>query len=173
MGIIVVSWWARQPSVATNNGSTTQVKAATTDDIATYTNDYIRMQIPKRFVAKQPTIGTGKPIYFQQLLTAPIQNSGGVFSDQLAVVVGALPLGGLPQVSDIQLRARSSEYVPIQTDSANVVAYESIHSSTYEVGYFTSNGQMYTSIVASTSLANKNQAKELVKNAVLSLEWHD
>lgn len=173
LGVLIVSWWARQPSVSTPTTGVSQVKAATTDDTVEYINDYLRMQLPKRFVAKQPVIGSGKPIYFQQLLTAPLQNSGGVFSDQIAVVVGALPVGGLVEVSDVQLRARSSEYAIVATNTPNVVAYESVDSPTYEIGYFIGGPQKYASVVLTTSLANKNQAEEQTKNTLRTLEWRN
>ena len=170
-GITTLSWWARQPSVSKPAPTASQVKAATTDDVTSYQNDYISMQLPKRFVAKQPNVGSGKPLYIQQLLTVPLQEGGGIFSDQLAIVVGVMPQAGITELSDVHLRARSPEYVAVVTNNATMIAYESNKQSTYEIGYFIGHGDTYASVVLTTSAAESQKARELVKHITESLVW--
>lgn len=171
VALMTLSWWANKPSVSNPSNAVSQVKSATTEDTVPYTNDYISLLVPQRFMAKQPKLGSGQPLFVQQLLTVPLQNGGGIFSDQLAIVVGSLPPTGLQEVSDVQLRARSGQYTAVPTNIASTVVYESTDQSIYEIGYFTSNNAQYASIVLTTTYANANLAKEQAKNIVQSLQW--
>ena len=170
LGVGVFYSWAKQPAVSTSTIAQSQVKAAVSEEFVDYTNEYVSMQIPKRFVVKPATIGNGRPLYFQQLLTVPLQN-GGLFSDQLAVVVGKLPSGGLEEVSDVHLRSRSKEYVRIETLLSDTVAYESVHESSYEIAYFNHQNTKYISVVLTTSASSAQTAKEQAGRIMQSLQW--
>ncbi len=171
IAVFAITWWANQPVVSVPGSTNTQVKAAVTEEFAPYNNDYMALQIPKRFVAKQPKIGTASTLYLQQLFTVPPQNGGGVFSDQLAIVVGQLPSGGLQEVSAVQFRGRSADYTQVTTDIPNTIVYELANQSKYEIGYFTIHSTNYSSIVLTTTSADANKAKEQLSKILSTLQW--
>ena len=168
--VIAFTVWARQPSVTTTNVQQPQVQAATTQNDTRYVNDYLSMNIPSEFSEKPAQIGTGRPLFIQQLLTiAP--TSERLLGDQIAVVVGALPSGGLREVADVHMRLRSTDYTQIDTTLVNTVAFKSSKDARYEVGYFIQNDALYASIVWTTTLDRVTHVNEHIRTLVNSIVW--
>ncbi len=168
MAIVVTGLylWYRGPSFATISPLTKAVKGATSIDTSTerVVYDQVTLQIPRRFVSKQKTLGKGNPIYVQHLFSTPIRSEQGLFGEQLAVTVAVLPSGGLNDISAVQLRRRDANY-KLTAEDPSYLVYDKLNG--YEVGAFATSGVNYVSIVVSGSPSPEGQ--QLLKTELLAM----
>lgn len=175
VGVVVYVYWSHGPSVSKISKIDQSVKGAQSPDYTTklFQNDYLSVQIPKRYQTKTTNFGTGKPLFVQQLLAS--QSTGGAagfYSDQLALTVGKLPTGGLKELSDIQLRRRTSDYTALQYDwlGTNALVYENALSG-YEIGLFIAGSNRYVTLVLSGTADKKEQLQHELQTLYVTLIW--
>ena len=174
IGTTIFVIWSRGPSASKIVVSEKPVKGAQTADFTTqaYINDHLSTQIPKRYLIKTTNIGEGKPLYIQQLLATQPTSSTGLSSDQLAITVGKLPVGGLNEVSDVTLRQRTSDYTAPQLSwlGTNAVVYQK-DTNNYELGMFVADQNRYATIVATVSSDKKAQSMRELQTIYQTLIW--
>lgn len=163
-------YWSNQP-VTTKITVEQNVKGATTPDYAlkSYANSYFSANMPARFSNRTSITGRGQPTLLQQLFSAP--GSSSSFADQLAITVGVLPTGGVQNVADVQLRARTPSYVPLTFSWLTTgTAYERTDEG-YELDIFLTHGQDYAAIVLTGLMSSKEQLTHEMQLLVTSISW--
>jgi hypothetical protein len=173
LGVLVVVFllWSSGPSAADIRVPDRDVKGAVTNDASTkdVAYDKLSLKIPSRLQTKTKNIGTGKPLYVQELFAEPVRDSASLFGDQLAITIGTLPSGGFIDIPDIQLRTRDAAYTVLETNST-LMRYEK-SGTTYEIGVFLQNGEYYASFVLTGSRAKEAVLKSELGALVTSVTW--
>ncbi len=165
------AYWSNQPAETTPTNQA-NVKGAETPDytLKPYSNEYFSGQLPARFTSRSATAGTGQPLLWQQLLAAP--SDANLYADQFAISVGVLPMGGLGDVSSVQLRQRSDEYTELHFSwlPADGIAFERTDQG-YELGVFLRHGTRYAALVLSGLNDRKEQMTHEMQLFVNSMSW--
>ncbi len=171
IGFLGFSLWAKGPSSGSIKTQTKGVLGAASNDTATelVAYDQLTLQIPRRFVSKNRTKGEGKPLYVQQLFTVPITDSQSIFGDQLAITIGEISTGGLNNVSDVQLRLRSGDYLTLQDTPERVMFEKTI--GRYEVSIFVASSNKYASFVITGSPEKSVALKSEINLVAASVNW--
>ena len=164
--------WSNDPATTTPV-QVANVQGIITPDFSTklVSNAYFSAQFPTRFSIRRSTDGSGNPVYLQQLYTAT--SNSDLYSDQMAITIGKIPVEGVKGVSDVQLRAISKDYGQLffqWLPDQNAIAYEkSTHG--YELGVFLGHDQYYVDVVTSGTVSNKEQIIHEMQALISSIKW--
>lgn len=162
--------WSQGPS-GTSVTSRTEVKGAvTTEEVKVIKNEYVLLQIPERFVLKNQATSIGLPLVLQQLYATKQQDVESLFSDQLAITVRSLPVGGLTELSDLVLRQRTDGYTKTLNSVVGAYTFDKIDTN-YEGSAFYANDKYSIAVVITGPVVRADKLRLERERILRSIEW--